>query len=442
MRPYVDTVESDTDLPTEVDLVVIGGGIIGCSAAFWAAEQGHRVALLEKGRIAGEQSSRNWGWVRRMGRATAEYPLGIESLRIWDTLAQRTGHDTGFRRTGVVYTAQTDAELAWIETVRQEADTFGLGVESLTPARIAERFPGSAMTARAGLYTADDGRAEPALAAPALAKGARARGAAVLTNCAVRSIETSAGAVSGVVTERGRIGCSAVIVAGGVWSRLFLGNLGIDLPQLRVRSSAMRTEPIKGGPEHALGNGAFGIRPRLDGGYTIARRGQAKVQITADSFRLFGKYLGPLRENRGEIQLTVDRSLWDSLTTRRRWSPDQVTPFEKCRVLDPEPQEGSLAQAMLAVQAAFPALREARIAQKWGGVIDVTPDVVPVIGPAGRISGLTIATGFSGHGFGLGPAAGQLAGEIATGARTLVDPAPFSLDRFSHGAAGTAKTAA
>ena len=109
MRPYADKVESDPSVPAAVDIVVIGGGIVGCSAAFWAAEQGHRVALIEKGRIAGEQSSRNWGWVRRMGRAVAEYPLGIESLRIWDTLAQRTGHDTGFRRTGVVYTAQTDA---------------------------------------------------------------------------------------------------------------------------------------------------------------------------------------------------------------------------------------------------------------------------------------------------------------------------------------------
>jgi glycine/D-amino acid oxidase-like deaminating enzyme len=430
MRPYVDKVESDPSVPAAVDIVVIGGGIVGCSAAFWAAEQGHRVALIEKGRIAGEQSSRNWGWVRRMGRAVAEYPLGIESLRLWDTLAQRTGHDTGFRRTGVVYTAQTDAEMAWIETVRRDAQTFGLAAQPLSPAQLSDRFEGASLTARAGLYTEDDGRAEPALAAPALARGARTKGATVLTGCAVRSIETKAGTVSAVITERGRIACSAVIVAGGAWSRLFLGNLGVDFPQLRVRGSAMRTAPIKGGPAHALGNGAFGIRPRLDGGYTIAQRGRSKVQITPDSFRLFGKYLGSLRENRGEISLTVDRSMWDGLVTPRHWQPDEVSPFEKCRVLDPEPQEAALAKAMRAVQAAFPALKQATITEKWGGIIDVTPDAVPVIDPVDEIPGLVIASGFSGHGFGIGPAAGQLAGELATGAPTLVDPTPFRLDRF------------
>lgn len=432
MRPFVDPVESDETLPREVDLVVIGGGIIGASAAFWAAEQGHRVALIEKGRIGGEQSSRNWGWVRRMGRDVAEYPLGIESLRLWDTLAQRLGHDTGFRRTGIVYTAYTDAEMAWIESVSRDADRFGIGAKRLSAAELAERFPGASLPARAGLLTEDDGRAEPALAAPALAKGARAKGAAILTGCAVRSIETAAGAVSGVITERGRIGCKAVVLAGGAWSRLFLGNLGVDLPQLRVRGSVLRTKPLAGGPAHALGNGEFGIRPRLDGGYTISRRGRAKVQITPDSFRLLPRFAKGLRENRGEIALTLDRGLWDGLVTPRRWADDAVTPFERCRVLDPEPQARLLTEALRAVTRAFPVFKHAEIAQKWGGIIDVTPDAVPVIGPAAQLPGLVLATGFSGHGFGLGPAAGQLAAELATGAAPLVDPAPFRMERFAN----------
>ncbi|APX24139.1 MULTISPECIES: NAD(P)/FAD-dependent oxidoreductase [Salipiger] len=430
MRPFVETLEGDPSLPGEVDIVVIGGGIVGCSAALRAAELGHRVALVEKGRIAGEQSSRNWGWVRRMGRDVAEYPLGIESLRIWDTLAQRLGHETGFRRSGIVYTAHTDAEMAWIEKVAADADRFGIGAQRLTRAQLAERFPGASLPARAGLFTEDDGRAEPSLAAPAIARGARVKGAKILTGCAVRSIETSAGAVSGVVTERGTIRCRSVILAGGAWSRLFLGNLGIDLPQLRVRGSVLRTAPLKGGPAHALGNGDFGIRPRLDGGYTISRRGRARVQITPDSFRLLTKFLPALRKNRGELALTVDRGMWDGLTTARRWADDAVTPFERCRVLDPEPREAELARTMRAVEAAFPAFKDARIAQKWGGIIDVTPDAVPVIGPAAQIPGLTLATGFSGHGFGIGPAAGQLAVELATGAAPLVDPTPFRADRF------------
>lgn len=430
MRPYVDTVEGDASLPREVDIAVIGGGIVGVSAALWAAEQGHRVALIEKGRIAGEQSSRNWGWVRRMGRATAEYPLGIESLRIWDGFAARLGQDTGFRRTGIVYTARTDREMAWLDGVERDAATFGIGARRLNGTGLAEHFPGAALQARSAICTEDDGRAEPARAAPAIARAARNAGAALLTRCAVRGVETRAGRVSAVLTERGRIGCKAVILAGGAWSRLFAGNLGLDLPQLRVRSSVMRTEPLSGGPAHAIGNGQFGLRPRLDGGYTIARRGRVAVQITPDAFRLMPRFLPGLRKTRGELSLTLDGSLWTGLATPRRWADDAVTPFERCRVLDPDPQDRPLAQALRAVRAAFPVFAKARIAERWGGIIDVTPDGVPIIDHASDLPGLVIATGFSGHGFGIGPAAGQLAAELATGAAPLVDPAPFRLSRF------------
>lgn len=430
IRPQVDAVAGDETLPAQADLVVIGGGIIGCSAALWAAEQGHRVVLLEKGRIAGEQSGRNWGWVRRMGRAPAEYPLGIESLRIWDSLNARTGRETGFRRSGVVYAATSAAELAWLDTVEQDARTFGMEIRRLDRAQIAGLFPGANLAAQAALLSADDGRAEPALSTAALALAARARGAAVMTGCAARAVETSAGRVSAVISERGRIATGAVILAGGVWSRLFAGNLGVDLPQLRVRASVLRTGPVPGGPLHAVGNGQFGLRPRLDGGYTIAPRGRSPVQITPDAFRLLPKFLPGMRRNHREIALTLDHAMWEGLRTPRRWAEDVVSPFEQCRVLGPEPAPRSLARAMRAVCATFPVFRGVKVAESWGGIIDVTPDGVPVIDHAPGLAGLTVATGFSGHGFGIGPAAGQLAAELATGARPLVDPHPFRRSRF------------
>ncbi len=430
-RPLVTPVCGDPGLPVAVDIVVIGGGIIGCCAALWAAERGHRVALVEKGRIAGEQSGRNWGWVRRMGRVPAEYPLGIQSLRLWSGLNQRTRRDTGFRQGGIVYTATTANEQSWLDTVERDAGTFGLSVTRLTQAQIAQRLPGSDLSARTALLTEEDGRAEPTLATPAVAEAAREAGATLQTGCAVRSLETSAGRISGVLTERGRIGCAAVILAGGAWSRLFAGNHGIDLPQLRVRSSVMRTTPVPGGPNAALGTGQFGLRPRVDGGYTIARRGRAAVQITPDAFRLLPRFLPGMRHNRSELGLTLDRSAWDGLVTPRRWAQDSLTPFETCRVLDPAPQSAALQQALRDVQRAFPAFYGAQIAESWGGIIDVTPDGVPIIDAAEQIPGLVIATGFSGHGFGLGPAAGQLAAEIAIGATPLTDPAPFRLTRFA-----------
>ncbi len=431
IRPLTDPVEGDQSLPSQVDIAIVGGGIIGCSAALWAAEQGYRVALCEKGRIAGEQSGRNWGWVRRIGRDPAEYPLGIESLRIWQGLNARLGAETGFRRCPIVYAAASDAERHWIDRIHADARHFGISASRLSGAELLARCPtGSALRARTALVTPDDGRAEPAQATPAIARGARAAGASLLTGCAVRSIETAAGRVSGIVTERGRIGASAVILAGGAWSRLFAGNLGIDLPQLRVRNSVLRTRPLSGGPDFTVGNGEFGLRPRNDGGYTIAARGRTPVQVTPDAFRQLRRFLPGLRKNHAELSLLLDRSAWDGLITPRRWADDAVTPFERCRVLDPEPQEAVLWRAMRAVQKAFPAFAAARVAESWGGIIDVTPDGVPVIDHSDRLPGLVIATGFSGHGFGIGPAAGQLAAELAVGAAPLVDPAAFRLARL------------
>lgn len=442
MRPVVTEVRGDSRLPNAVDLVVIGGGIIGCSAAFWAAEQGLRVALVEKGRIAGEQSGRNWGWVRRMGRAAAEYPLGIESLKLWQGLNERTARDTGFRRGGIVYAARTDRERVWLAGVEAEAARFGLAVTRMDKAALAATFPGARLSDAEGLMTADDGRAEPALAAPALAEAARDQGAVLLTGCVVRTLETEAGQVSAVVTERGVILCRAVILAAGAWSRLFCGNLGIDLPQVRIRSSVLRTAPVKGGPELALGNGRFGIRPRLDGGYTVARRGRTPVQLTPDVLRQTPRFARGLLKNRREIALTLDGSLVEDLRTPRTWQGDSITPFETCRVLDPEPQGAILAKALRDVAQAFPALDGVQVLERWGGIIDVTPDGVPVIDHAPGLPGLVIATGFSGHGFGLGPGAGQLAGELAAGRPPLVDPAPFRLDRFGGGRTPAARQGA
>jgi glycine/D-amino acid oxidase-like deaminating enzyme len=425
MSPPVDLVQSDTDLPERVRVVVIGGGIIGVTTALFLAEKGHSVALCEKGRIGGEQSSRNWGWCRTMGRDFGEIPLAMESVRLWRGMNERTGRETGYRQPGIMYLCENEKEVAAQEAWLDQAKLYQVESRLLRGAELDATMPGASARFVAGLHTPTDGRAEPSLAAPAIAEAARDHGAKIFTNCAVRGIDLHNGRLVGVITERGRIRCDAAVLAGGAWSRLFAGNAGLDLPQLKVLGSVFRTEPLPGGPEITAAGSVFALRKRLDGNANTA-------ELTPDHFRLLSDFFPRLLASRHEIRLRLGGRTWEELRTARRWSLDQTTPFEAVRVLDPKPKQAVLAEARAVLARAFPVFANARVAESWAGLMDVTPDAVPVIDEVRRTPGFFIATGFSGHGFGIGPGAGRLMADLVAGDVPVVDPKPFRLDRFAR----------
>ena len=323
----------------------------------------------------------------------------------------------------------------WLDKARE----WQVQSRVLTPDEVDALLPGSSRRWAGALYTPNDGRAEPQLAVPLMAAAARRLGATVTVNCAARGVETKGGRVSGVVTERGTIACDTVVMAGGAWSRLFCGNLGIDFPQLKVLGSVMRTEPISGPPEIAVAGPDFAFRKRKDGAYTVARRNKYEAFVVPDSFRLLPKFLPVMFETRKEYRIRLFGRFQEEARLPRKWALDQVTPFEQIRVLDPEPNPAIVEESRRNLARAFPAFAGAKIAQSWGGLIDTTPDAVPVIGPVASIPGFFLMSGFSGHGFGIGPGAGRLMAELVTGAAPCVDPAPFRFERFSG--AGFAKAA-
>ncbi len=436
MPPPVDLVRSDTDLPERVSAVVIGGGIIGVTTALFLAEKGVSVVLCEKGQIGGEQSSRNWGWCRTMGRDTGEIPLALESLRLWRGMNQRTGRETGFRQPGILYLCENEKEVAAQEAWLDQARLYQVESRLLRGPALDAVMPGASARFIAGLHTPTDGRAEPAHAAPAIAEAARDHGARIFTQCAVRGVDLHNGRLVGVITERGRIRCDAAVLAGGAWSRLFAGNAGLDLPQLKVLGSVFRTQPLAGGPDITAAGSVFAIRKRLDGGYSVARRNANTAEITPDHFRLLSDFLPRLLASRHEIRLRLGRRTWEELRTARSWSLDQTTPFEAVRILDPKPKQSVLAEARDVLSRAFPVFAGLQVAESWAGLMDVTPDAVPVIDEVKRTPGFFIATGFSGHGFGIGPGAGRLMADLVTGDTPVVDPKPFRLDRFARTQSG------
>ena len=436
MGPKVETVADDTTLPAQVDVVVIGGGIIGASTALYLSEKGLQVALCEKGHIAGEQSSRNWGWVRVTHRDMREFTLSIESLKLWRKMDETLGIDTGFNQCGILYMTDEDAVMdshhAWLDKARNIAgDTFDTRV--VDGSAVAKLLPGATKAFKGGLYTSGDGRAEPQKAAPAIANALRKRGVKILTPCAARGIETSAGRVSAVVTEHGAIRCNSVVVAGGAWSRLFCGNLDVDVPQLLVKASVLRTEPLDGGPTCSASNKKFAFRKRADGGYTVAFGFRTYSDLTPDSFRLFFKYVEALKSQLGSLRIGIGARFFDELRRPRHWALDRPTAFEAVRTLDPEPITRYTDAGLREFTKVFPHLAHARIAQRWAGYMDVTPDAIPVISGVDTVPGLFIGTGFSGHGFGIGPAAGKLMADLVTNDTPLVDPHAFRLNRFSDG---------
>lgn len=441
MGPVLDPVPSDPDLPQRVDIVVIGGGIVGASTAMFLARRGLSVALCEKGEIGAEQSSRNWGWCRTIGRDLREVPLALESLRLWPGMNALVEAETGFRPAGIAYLCDDAAEVAryedWVKRAEDHCRDCQKVARVLPSNALDQVAPGSARHHAGALFAPADGYAEPQKAAPAIANAARRFGAKVLTNCAVRGLDLAAGKLAGVVTEKGRIACSAVVIAGGAWSRLFASTFGLDLPQLKVLSSVLRTNPVAGGPtgfpKGALWESHFGLRRRLDGGYTVASGHSTRVDIVPDSFRFFGKFLPALRQEWRSLRLRLGPRFAEEWRWESELGPDRQTVFERVRILDPAPEVALTEAALAEVKAVFPALQGATVAQHWAGLIDVTPDAVPVISPVESQAGVFIATGFSGHGFGIGPGAGRLMAELVAGDKPVVDPAPFRLSRFFDG---------
>ena len=423
-------------LPEAVDVVVIGAGIIGMSTAYFLAERGARVLVCEKGRVAGEQSSRNWGWVRQQGRDWAELPIMMESNRIWRDLAARTGEkDLSFTPSSCVYLAESESQMSKYESWHALAKQHQLDTRLLSGDEASQRAAGVHGAWVGGMLTASDGRAEPLVAVPALARAAGKLGVAIIENCAVRCIETRAGRVSAALTEKGEVRTDCVLLAGGVWSTHFATNLGIDLPQLMVRSTAGRTHAVADNAIPNISTPDFHIRSRDDRGYTIATGDVAEHYVSPKSFKHFTKFLALMKTSAKDVRVRIGppRAYPGAWRSKRHWGADDVSPFERMRVLNPSPSEEVRRSLNRRLPKRAPWLEGVGIAELWAGMIDVTPDAVPYLCEAPSPRGLFIGTGLSGHGFGIGPGVGRILADLIQGRPPGHDLSRFRFNRFTDG---------
>lgn len=432
--PIIESVTPSPDFPTNATAVIIGAGIIGISTAIELQARGLDVVVIEKGEVAAEQSSRNWGWCRKMGRDPREIPLIKISLDLWRNMNQKIGAETGYRTCGIVYLNDDEQQQAQREKwVKDNVSANDLSTRILKSTELASIVPGAARPWAGGMYTVDDGRAEPFVAVPAMARHFQSKGGKIFTQCAARGVETSAGRISHAITERGTIKTENVILAGGYWSSRFLHNLDVRFPQLGVVNSVLRTKPIETGNTTTFSGRKFAVRKRMDGGFTIAHNHLSVSELTPNHFRFLTDFLPIMKLEWRGIRLRIGKRFIDEWNLPRRWTNDSKTPFEMLRTLDPLPHAAIQRDSLQSLRENFPAFQNAEIAESWGGMIDATPDAVPVIDAIKKIPGLYLASGFSGHGFGLGPGAGKLMAEIVLGEALCVDPTPFHFSRFADG---------
>lgn len=425
-------VHSDPTLPETADVVVIGGGIVGVCSAYFLARQGVRVALIEKGRVGAEQSSRNWGWCRQMNRDQRELHLASRSLELWEDIQAKTGEDLGFSRCGLLYLSDDAAELeGWAAWCRW-AEGEGMQTEVLSAEAATAAAHESAKPWKGGILSPTDGVADPSAAAPAIARGIQALGGSVHQFCAARGIERRGGAISGVVTEHGTIATSRVVLAAGAWTSSFCRQFGVSVPQSSVRSSIMSVAPGVNGLPDAVHTKDVSLTRRGDGGYTLAVSGLARVDPTLQAMRYANRFGPMFLRRRAYLKPGGIQAFLSGHETLRKWDLDKPTPMERMRILDPRPDRLAIEETLRRGRVLFPALGEAQMQNAWAGYIDSTPDGVPVIDEV--VPGLIVAAGMSGHGFGIGPGVGEMVAALAQSKTPDLPHAAYGLGRLTRGA--------
>ena len=368
-------------LPQSADVVVIGGGVMGASAAFHLAEAGADVLLVERGELAGGSTGRAAGGVRAQFSDSLNIQIAQRSLEAFADFGRRPGWEIDLHKVGYLFLLTREEDVARFEQSVALQNEHGVPSRLVDPSEARDLCPlietGDVL---AGAFSPDDGTATPDAVVQGYAYGARQHGARVETHCEATAIEVSGGSITAVVTERGTVATDTVICAAGPWSRPCAALAGVDLPVIPLRRQILFTEPMPDLP--------------------------AEFPMTIDFATSFYFH----REGPGLLMGMSD--------------PDETPGFKLERSDDWVPA------LIAAAERRAPRIAGAGIRGGWAGLYEVTPDHNAVIGEARGASRFLYATGFSGHGFLQGPAVGEILRDLVLGRQPFIDVAPFGVERF------------
>lgn len=376
------------------DVVVVGAGISGAATAYELASAGVSVTLIDRYGPAAMASGWTLAGVRASGRHPAELPLAQAAIADWEHLADKLGAPTHYTQRGNLRLGLTAAHLDSLSAMVAAQKAAGLTIDMLDADALHDLAPSIAPHVRGASYCPTDGHADPAATVAAFCAAAERAGATLRFGEQVVAIETESGRVTGVRTERETIACGGVVLATGVMGNALLAPLGLEMPMTPRAVTLIRTVPVA---------------PVLDQVIGVADASCAGRQEVDGRFRFTGSG-GPWS---GGIAFPDSPAC------------DGRRPGPRLR-----PKIGDIAHVAGLFGALVPAALEAPLDDSWVGLIDSTPDALPVIERAGP-DGLVLAMGFSGHGFCLGPVTGRICASLARGETPNLPIEPFKLDRFS-----------
>lgn len=403
---------------TRTDVAIVGGGIIGATTAYELARRGCSVQLFEAGELAGQQSGRNWGFVRQQGRSAAELPLMVDANRRWRGIEDELGAPVGWVRGGNLALADTaaaaDAYRDWVPVGRR----FGVDTRLVEPDEVARLVPLLRLPYTAAIFAPDDGHADPRRATVAFADAARGYGAVVHSRTPVAALTGSRTRVTGVTTAAGAtVHAGVTICAAGAATRRLLAPLGLPLPQATVRGTVALTTPVREVARATVWANGLAFRQRADGRLVVSTGGGGEVDVTVDALRQVRWFLPAFRRNHRRLRPRVGAALLSA----------------GAAVRVPRPTGRRVRRGIAMLRTALPELGLVGVEHAWAGLIDSTPDALPVIDRPEGCAGLVVATGFSGHGFGLAPAVGSAVAALARSDEPAHDLHAFRFGRFAAG---------
>lgn len=369
------------------DVIIIGGGVVGCAAAYYLAKKGVTdVIVLEADKSIGHGgSSRNGGGVRQSGRDVRELPYSMYAVQnMWPTLSEELGMDVEYYQRGNLRLGKTDAHLKKLNTLASNAQALGLDMHVIDGKEVKEICPYLSDEIIGASWCPTDGHANPLLTTLAYYKRALQMGVRFFTEAKVQTLKKIKGALRQVILDTGEIfEGEQVIVAAGYESRFLARTVGIDVPMTRYFEEALVTE----------------MQPKM-----------------------FDIMLG-----------TADADFYGHQAQHGSFVFGSESGLEEATDMAPDELRTSaltLSAGCRAVMGYIPMLADAKIVRSWGGWLDLCYDGVPVISKVKEVPGLILACGFTGHGFGTAPSVGLMLAQMVLGEETVVDISALRYDRF------------